>query len=134
MCFKFKLLHLSLAKYVYHLKYITELGWDKFPAGSSDFLVASWLSVVFAPLTYISYRLFEPGQNDFHVIEHFHLLEIDKGIVWPNISTTVVYFNVSGNRNTLGETISGQSTGRTVIETDISKRQMTLLGRILVFL
>ena len=32
-------------------------------------------------LTYISYRLYEPGQNDFHVIEHFHLLEIDKGIV-----------------------------------------------------
>ena len=50
------------------------------------------------------------------------------------IYDSLVYFNVSGNRNTLGETISGQSTGRTVIETDISKRQMTLLGRILVFL
>ena len=53
---------------------------------------------------------------------------------FDQIYDSLVYFNVSGNRNTLGETISGQSTGRTVIETDISKRQMKLLGRILVFL
>ena len=52
---------------------------------------------------------------------------------FDQISDSLVYFNVSGNRNTLGETMSGQGTGRTVIETDISKRQMRLLGRILVF-
>ena len=53
---------------------------------------------------------------------------------FDQIYDSLVYFNVSGNRNTLGETISGQSTGLTAIETDISKRQMTVWGRILVFL
>ena len=89
------------------------------------------------PLGHHIFLFYLPRNPDTEVNNNIRVL----GYLWKQtkeqfdqIQFSVVYFNVGGNRNTLGETISGQSTGLTAIETDISRRQMTVWGRILVFL